>query len=99
MPARDRAACSSRANMTDTKLGPRWARGSEPWPAQWRGSVMALVCLVGGAGARNGGGSAVSGDCRGGGGRSGGLRRGDGDGGAGVEFLQLPQQVGLALFG
>ncbi len=31
--------------------------------------------------------------------RSGGLRGGDGDGASRVELLQLPQQVGLALFG
>ena len=25
------------------KLGPRWARGSEPWPVRWQGCGMALV--------------------------------------------------------
>jgi hypothetical protein len=29
------------------KLGPRWARGSEPWPERWRGCGMALNCRAG----------------------------------------------------
>src|SRR5260221_1718728 len=63
------------------KLGPRWARGSEPWPARWRGCGVALVVRRGGPGCRVGGGSGTRGQglwlgARG----SGGLQRAGGDG-------------------
>jgi len=44
------------------KLGPRWARGSGPWPERWRGSGMALVVRREGRDAGYGGGSGVSGN-------------------------------------
>src|SRR5258708_26682082 len=84
------------------KLGPRWARGSEPWPARWRGCGVALVVRRGGPGCRVGGGSGTRGQgLWSGAGCSGGLRGADGDGGsaAWVELLQLALQECLALLG
>jgi hypothetical protein len=47
------------------KLGPGWARGSEPWPERWQGWRMALVVPAGGGqgngvgGARGGAGKGL----------------------------------------
>src|SRR6266516_73945 len=83
-------------NRLTRKLGPRWARGSEPWPARRRGCGMALIVRLEGPGAGSAAAPGLSGvrALWSGGGWSGGLRRadGDGDGAAGVEPLQLALQ-------
>jgi hypothetical protein len=88
---------------SDTKLAPRQARGSEPWPvmsARDRARRYMPGSGEGRAGWRPGGsGSVISGNGRGWRRPSGGLRGGDGDGAARAELFQLPQQVGSALFG
>src|SRR5260370_17277114 len=90
------------AAVLTRKLGPRWARGSEPWPARWRGCGVALVVRRGGPGCRVGGGSGTRGQgLWSGAGCSGGLRGADGDGdsAAWVELLQLALQECLPLLG
>ena len=50
-------------NITDTKLGPRWARGSEPWPVRLARACDGVGCVVGracGPGTAGGGGLAGS---------------------------------------
>ena len=83
----------------DTKLDPRQARGSEPWPVMSARDRAARYVPGGGEGrarrGSGGGGSVLSGKRRTR--PSGGLRRGDRDGAARAELFQLPQQVGAAL--
>src|SRR5258708_36411082 len=90
------------AAVLTRKLGPRWARGSEPWPARWRGCGGALVVRRGGPGCRVGGGSGTRGQGLGSGaGCSGGLRGAGGDGGSAGwgALLQLALEECLALLG
>src|SRR5881392_2945095 len=95
-PLRPGVICAPPVALT-RKLGPRWARGSEPRPVRWRGSGRASVVRRVGPGA----GTAAAPGLAGmravlvSAGRLGGLRGTDGDGAAGVELLQLAQQVGL----
>src|SRR6266702_497107 len=58
-----RNACTTTRTTPDhltRKLGPRWARGSEPWPSRWQGCGMAWVVRLEGPGASTAGGSRVT---------------------------------------